>query len=108
MSSSELTWWSESFALLGDPARLDLLLCLRDEGPRSVSALAESVGRSPSAVSHSLRLLRAHRIVRSERVGRTVVYALADHQVGELLSGLPGRVRPASPGEVDGAARAAS
>jgi ArsR family transcriptional regulator, lead/cadmium/zinc/bismuth-responsive transcriptional repressor len=90
-----LTRWSESFALLGDPARLDLLLRLRDAGPLSVGSLARSVNRSASAVSHSLRLLRAHRVVRAERIGRTVVYTLIDHEVVAVLSGVLADVRPA-------------
>ncbi|MGW6503066.1 helix-turn-helix domain-containing protein [Nonomuraea angiospora] len=41
-------------------------LCVRD--------LAAVVGRNTSAVSHSLRMLRGHRIVRARRAGRLAYY----------------------------------
>jgi DNA-binding transcriptional ArsR family regulator len=96
----DVAQWAEVFALLGDQARLELLLHLRDAGPLTVGAMAEGMCRSPSAVSQSLRLLRAHGVVHAERAGRNVVYSLREHAVTCLLTGLlagahsPGR-RPA-------------
>ena len=40
---------------------------------------------SQSAVSHQLRVLRDARLVRFERVGKTVHYSLADEHVRDLL-----------------------
>jgi DNA-binding transcriptional ArsR family regulator len=50
-----------------------------------VSALADAVGMEASAVSHQLRLLRHLGLVTGTREGRSVVYALHDEHVGQLL-----------------------
>lgn len=75
---------AEVFALLGDPGRLRLLLALRD-GELRVGDLAAVAGASESSVSHSLRLLRAHRVVEVRRVGRMAFYRLSDAHVRTLL-----------------------
>ena len=38
-----------------------------------------------SAVSHQLKLLRDSRVVKSRRVGKTVLYSLDDHHVLDIL-----------------------
>jgi ArsR family transcriptional regulator, lead/cadmium/zinc/bismuth-responsive transcriptional repressor len=78
--------WSERFALLSDPTRLSLLLCIRAAGPISVTDLAVAVDQNPDAVSQTLRLLRAHRTVSTHRDGRVIRYQLADPTIGHLLS----------------------
>ena len=75
---------AETFALLGDPSRLYLLVLLR-EGESSVGQLARCSGMSESAVSHALRLLRAHRVVQARRDGRMAYYRLADEHVRSIL-----------------------
>jgi ArsR family transcriptional regulator, lead/cadmium/zinc/bismuth-responsive transcriptional repressor len=68
------------FRLIGDPSRLRIILaCLKQ--PICVSDVATRTRLSPSLVSHHLRLLRAARIVRSERHGKQVFYAPADDHV---------------------------
>ncbi|WP_328538542.1 ArsR/SmtB family transcription factor [Streptomyces sp. NBC_00344] len=69
---------------LATPSRLRILARLR-EGPCAVGDLAETVGMEPSACSHQLRLLRNLGLVTGERCGRSVVYALYDHHVAQLL-----------------------
>ncbi|MBI1180113.1 MAG: metalloregulator ArsR/SmtB family transcription factor [Alphaproteobacteria bacterium] len=65
---------------MSDASRLAILkLCL--EGPASVGHIAETLDLSPSLVSHHLRLLRAARLVRSERRGRHVFYDAEDHHI---------------------------
>ncbi|MGH3612605.1 MAG: ArsR/SmtB family transcription factor [Pseudonocardia sp.] len=59
---------------LGDVHRLSILLALHHAGDLCVSDLAVSVGMSDSAVSHALRLLRAHGMVVAHREGRLVRY----------------------------------
>jgi DNA-binding transcriptional ArsR family regulator len=62
------------------------LLCLsRDEG-LSVSQLLERVGGEQSALSHQLRLLKQARLVKSERVGRHIIYSLYDRHVSHVVS----------------------
>ncbi|WP_424863745.1 ArsR/SmtB family transcription factor [Streptomyces sp. MMS24-I29] len=69
---------------LATPSRLHILARLQ-EGPCSVSDLADAVGMEASACSHQLRLLRNLGLVAGERHGRSIVYALYDNHVAELL-----------------------
>jgi DNA-binding transcriptional ArsR family regulator len=69
---------------LATPSRLLILARLR-EGPCPVTELAAEVGMEQSACSHQLRLLRNLGLVVGQRHGRSVVYALYDNHVAELL-----------------------
>ncbi|MFI1731128.1 ArsR/SmtB family transcription factor [Streptomyces acidicola] len=69
---------------LATPSRLYILARLH-ESPCSVSELAEAVGMEQSACSHQLRLLRNLGLVTGERHGRSIIYALHDNHVAELL-----------------------
>ncbi len=75
---------ADVFSLLGDTARLKILIALRS-GSHRVRDLAQAVGSSESSVSHALRLLRAHRVVEVRRLGREAHYALSDSHVRALL-----------------------
>jgi len=76
---------ADLFRLLGDITRLRIVLsCL--EAPVAVSDIAKSLNLSPSLVSHHLRLLRAARIVKSERQGKQVFYSVADHHISCVLT----------------------
>ncbi|MCD0484267.1 metalloregulator ArsR/SmtB family transcription factor [Streptacidiphilus sp. ASG 303] len=69
---------------LATPSRLLILARLR-EGPCAATELAAEVGMEQSACSHQLRLLRNLGLVTGTRRGRSVVYALYDSHVAELL-----------------------
>ncbi|MFE6690961.1 ArsR/SmtB family transcription factor [Streptomyces sp. NPDC057743] len=69
---------------LATPSRLLILARLR-EGPLPATELATEVGMEQSACSHQLRLLRNLGLVTGTRQGRSVVYALYDNHVAELL-----------------------
>ncbi|MBM9506282.1 ArsR/SmtB family transcription factor [Actinacidiphila acididurans] len=69
---------------LATPSRLLILARLR-EGPLPATELATEVGMEQSACSHQLRLLRNLGLVTGTRKGRSVVYALYDNHVAELL-----------------------
>ncbi|MCK2218736.1 metalloregulator ArsR/SmtB family transcription factor [Actinomadura sp. ATCC 31491] len=75
---------ADVFGLLSDTNRLKLLVALLD-GELCVCDLAAVTGQSESAVSHALRLLRAHRIVAARRAGRMAYYRLEDPHVRMLL-----------------------
>ena len=77
---------AEIFALLGDPSRLRLLTALLEAGELRVGELAGVAGMGESAVSHALRLLRAHRVVAVRREGRMAHYSLRDGHVRTLLT----------------------
>lgn len=75
---------ADVFGLLADPGRLRVLVALL-EGEMCVCDLAAVARTSESAVSHHLRLLRAHRVVQVRRAGRMAYYRLADAHVRLLL-----------------------
>jgi ArsR family transcriptional regulator, lead/cadmium/zinc/bismuth-responsive transcriptional repressor len=75
---------ADVFGLLSDPGRVRILTALL-EGEMCVCDLAATSGLSESAVSHALRLLRAHRVVEVRRDGRVAYYTLADAHVRMLL-----------------------
>ena len=76
---------AETFHLLGDATRLRIVIaCLA--GPISVGEIAVRLEASPSLVSHHLRLLRAARLVRSERRGKQVFYSAADAHIRDMLT----------------------
>ncbi len=67
---------AREFNMVGDPTRLKIcyLLCRHKE--LSVGNIAEVVGVSISAVSHTLRKLRKADMVESRRESRTIYYKL--------------------------------
>ncbi len=88
--SEELPDWvveclSRFFGALGDPTKLRILHLLLVRDHLTVGALAETLDLSISAVSHQLRLLKDRGLVRGEREGRTVVYAVSDEHVRTIL-----------------------
>jgi DNA-binding transcriptional ArsR family regulator len=76
---------ADMFGLLADAGRVRLLASLLEVGELCVCDLAAATGQSESAVSHALRLLRAHRVVQVRRSGRMSYYRLADSHVRMLL-----------------------
>jgi len=77
---------AQHFAVLADPTRLMLLICIRAAGPISVSDLAVATGLQDATVSQALRYLRASQIVTAQRHGRVIRYQLAGHPVTALLA----------------------
>jgi len=76
---------AELFSALSDASRVRLISLLM-EGEMGVSALAEELSMTESAVSHQLRGLRQMRIVRARKEGRQVFYTLEDEHVQKLYS----------------------
>jgi ArsR family transcriptional regulator len=66
-----------------DPKRLCVLERLAD-GEQSVGDLSREVGCQVPNMSQHLAVLRRAGIVASRRVGNTIFYRLADHQVLEI------------------------
>ena len=77
---------------VADPTRLRLLSAL-NTAELCVCDLAAVVGISESAVSHQLRLLRAHRLVTYRKEGRIAYYRLLDHHVTVLIGSALEHVR---------------
>jgi ArsR family transcriptional regulator len=76
---------AELFSALSDASRVRIIALLL-EGELSVSALADGLTMSESAVSHQLRGLRQMHLLRSRKSGRQVFYSLADDHVSRLFS----------------------
>ena len=98
LTSDQTQELAEIFRLLGDPTRLAIALAI-DDGARPVGMVAESLSLSSSLVSHHLRLLRAARLVRAERRGKQVFYALADDHVRDVIQDMAEHVREPHPEE---------
>jgi ArsR family transcriptional regulator len=79
---------ARAFKMLGDEARLRLLLLMAERGPLCVSALGEAVGLSAPAVSHHLKLLRLAGLIGCRREGQFNIYHLTDGWPRDLLQGL--------------------
>ena len=75
---------AQTMQALATPSRLRILGRLR-ESACAVGELADAVEMEQSAVSHQLRILRHLGLVIGERRGRSVVYALHDSHVADLL-----------------------
>jgi DNA-binding transcriptional ArsR family regulator len=85
LDEAQLYAAAETFKTLSDPTRLRILRALAD-GETCVHELCDQIGMSQPAVSHQLRLLRAHRLVSARRAGREIHYSLLDEHVWSLVA----------------------
>lgn len=76
---------SEIFKLLGDGTRLKILFSLKLH-ELCVCDLAALLGVTPSAISHQLRLLKSHRLVKLRRDGKISYYSLQDSHIADLIN----------------------
>ncbi len=76
---------SDTFKVLSDPTRVKIVFALlRSE--LCVCEIAEVVGMSQSAVSHQLRKLKDHRVVKRRKSAKMVYYSLDDEHIIQLLT----------------------
>lgn len=75
---------AELFRAFSDTSRV-MILCELLDGEKNISALAELVGVSQSAVSHHMRGLRQMRLVTARREGKEVYYRLDDPHLVTLF-----------------------
>ena len=74
---------------LSDPTRLMLAAALLEANELCVCDLAWIAERSQTLVSHHVRALRSHGVVRSRREGKMVMYSLTAEGQTLLASVLP-------------------
>jgi len=86
-----LTLVAERFKALAEPARLQILNCLR-AGEMAVSELVDETGFGQANVSKHLQLLHAMGFVRRRKDGLFVYYALADRGVFQLCDRMCARL----------------
>lgn len=84
LSEDDAAILAEIFHLLGDTSRLRIVYACLDQ-PIAAGTLAEELGLSASLVSHHLRLLKAARILASDRRGRQIFYAAVDDHVRDMV-----------------------
>jgi len=77
---------AEFFRALAHPARIRLLEMLSDRGEQSVQALQARLDLDQPTVSQQLAKLRAGGIVVCRKEGTSVLYALANPRIAELLA----------------------
>lgn len=94
---SEALRVADFFATLADPTRLRILNALSLTDELCVCDLALVLGRSVSALSHQLRLLRDRGVVSRRKVGRVVYYRLADAHIRGLVEEAIGHVGEDAP-----------
>lgn len=80
---------AERAKALSDPTRLTLAAALREGGELCVCDLAWISERAQGLVSHHLRVLRTHGLVRSRKDGKLVMYSLT-REAAPLLSAVLG------------------
>ena len=75
---------AELFRAFSDTSRVRILFALLDK-ETNVSAIADMVGITASAVSHHMRGLRQLRLVQARRDGKEVYYSLVDPHIITLF-----------------------
>jgi ArsR family transcriptional regulator, lead/cadmium/zinc/bismuth-responsive transcriptional repressor len=73
------------FHLLGDPARLRILLLLRDRGEAHAGDLTAVAGLPRTATVYHLMLLRRGGVVERRRAGRRFFYRITSPLVAKLV-----------------------
>ena len=75
---------SDFFKILGDSTRINILFAI-DGDPMCVCDIADLLGMTKSAVSHQLKVLRQSDLVTYKKVGKNVIYSLADDHVRDII-----------------------
>ena len=83
-SEEDIASMCAAFKVLGEPSRMKIILALM-EGEMCVYHIAEAVEGQQSAVSHQLRILRDNRIIKARRVGKNILYSVADGHVAKII-----------------------
>ncbi|MDI6716743.1 MAG: metalloregulator ArsR/SmtB family transcription factor [Actinomycetota bacterium] len=76
---------ADTFKVLSDPTRLKIVFALL-YGELCVCEIADIVEMSQSAVSHQLRKLKDHRLIKRRKSANMVYYSLDDDHIFKLLS----------------------
>ncbi|MFI3249700.1 MAG: metalloregulator ArsR/SmtB family transcription factor [Eubacteriales bacterium] len=76
---------ADFFKVFGDKTRIRILYLLKEQ-ELCVCDLAECLNMTSPAVSHQLRILKMHRLVKSKRDGKSMFYSLDDHHIHGILA----------------------
>ena len=83
-AQEEIQAITKFFKIIIDSTRLSILSLLKEE-KRSVSEITNLTGMEQSAISHQLRILKDSRLVRSTRMGKSMIYQLDDEHIFDIL-----------------------
>jgi DNA-binding transcriptional ArsR family regulator len=105
---ADIPYIAEAAALIGDPARANMLSALKDDDVLSATELAQVAGVAPNTASGHLSKLVDARMVMVERKGRHRYFRLASAEVSDALESLEAlaeniapRHRPKSPQDAE-------
>ena len=85
ISEEELIDLAELFKVFADSTRIRVLYDLfADE--KNVSEICDDLEMNQSAISHQLKILKAAKLVKSRRDGKTMIYSLADDHVKTIIA----------------------
>jgi DNA-binding transcriptional ArsR family regulator len=73
---------AEIHQVLSNPSRLMILCCLAEK-EMSVSKIAENIGATLQNTSQHLRLMKDRGVLEARRDGQTILYQIADSEIGE-------------------------
>ena len=76
---------SELYKMFGDKTRIRIL-CVLLEHECCVSEISRELDMTQSAISHQLSTLKASKLVKSRREGKTIYYSLDDEHVEMILN----------------------
>ncbi len=85
IDENELYDLAELFKVFGDSTRIRILFVLFNK-EESVSEIAKTLNMTDSAVSHQLKILKQNKLVKPNRKGKQVYYALADDHVKTIIA----------------------
>ncbi len=84
-SDEKLFDLGEFFKVFGDSTRIKMIYALSRK-EMCVCDLAEFINMSQSAVSHQLRVLKNHKLVKHRKDGKSVYYSLDDEHVNNIFN----------------------
>lgn len=91
MSPAVLELIAERFKALSEPARLQVLNCLRT-GEMTVTEIVEATGLGQANLSRHLQLLHGLRFVKRRKDGLFVYYSITDRRILKLCDIMCGRI----------------
>ncbi len=81
----EIKELADLLKVFADETRIRILFSLAEQ-EHNVSELTEELEMTQSAVSHQLQTLKASKLVKSRRDGKSMYYSLADEHVNAILA----------------------
>ena len=75
---------AELFKVFGDITRVNII-CVLFASEMCVCDIADVLGMTQSAISHQLRILKASRLVKYRREGKSVFYSLDDEHISRIF-----------------------